>query len=207
MSSAEQRPFVTVDDYLIAEEQSEIKSEYVDGWIRGMSGATTQHNVIVVNALVSLAVQLRGRPCRPFGSDMKLRICRENSTRFYYPDVTVICDSNRPSEVFQDRPVVVIEVLSPSTRAADLDEKLTSYLSIDSLQVCLMIEQHKPMAIALRRTSDGFLREVYEGIDGCVPLPEIDCQLAFVELYAQVEFTPNVIQELEPDYEISSTAG
>ncbi|MFM9064314.1 MAG: Uma2 family endonuclease, partial [Pirellula sp.] len=73
---------------------------------------------------LNLGNALKGKPCKPYNSDTKVRIFRDGKRRFYYPDVQVVCESNDPSSVFQDRPVLIIEVLSPSTRANDLDEKL-----------------------------------------------------------------------------------
>jgi Uma2 family endonuclease len=94
----------------------------------------------------------------------------------------------------------VIEVLSQSTRAIDLDEKLTAYLSIESLHVYVLLEQDKPYAIAMRRTSAGFLREVYEGLSAVVALPTVGCTLSLDEVYSGVEFTPTTVQEPTATY-------
>lgn len=195
MSSAERPTFVCVEEYLATEELAETKHEYVDGWVRAMTGATVRHNQVAVNTLVHLANSLKGHPCRPFGSDMKLRIRDQKKTRFYYPDLQVICESNAPADQFQDNPKLIIEVLSPSTRQYDLDEKLNAYLSIPSLQWYVILEQHQPIAIVLRRTDNGFLREVYEGLDAVIDLPWLGCSLLLSEVYRNVEFTPTCVQE------------
>jgi len=200
MSTAEQPEFVTAEDYLATEELATTKSEYIDGWVRAMSGATIRHNTVKVNCLAALHRLLRGQPCRPFDSDMRLRIHRSESKRFYYPDVQVVCESNAPTDVFQDQPVLIIEVLSPSTRVYDLDEKMTAYLKIASLRCYVILEQHIPMAIVMRRTADGFLRETFEGVDTQIELPFINCTLPLRDIYEGIEFTLTGVLETELAY-------
>ncbi|XZE36127.1 Uma2 family endonuclease [Pirellulaceae bacterium SH501] len=200
MSSAERPNYFSVDEYLAAEEFVLTKSEYVDGWVRAMTGASLRHNIVSANAFVSLHNTLRGKDCRPFQSDTKVRIERDNLKRFYYPDVQVVCESNDQLSVFQDRPVLILEVLSPSTRRYDLDEKMSAYLSIASLQTYILLEQHQPIAIVMRRVKDGFLREVIEGIEASIDLPFLSCSLPLREIYEGVEFTSECVQEPELEY-------
>ena len=203
MSSAEVPEFVSVEDYLIAEEIAITKCEYIDGWVRAMSGATVRHNHVKANCLIQLGVMLKGKQCRPYDSDMKVRIRRIGRTRFYYPDVQVVCESNAPSDVCQDSPVLIVELLLPSTRHYDLDEKLAAYLEIKSLECYIILEQHTPVAIAMRRAEKSFLRETYQGIDSSIPLPFLGCALSLSDIYEGIEFTANCIQEPEPEYEVS----
>jgi len=203
MNSAEVPDFVTVDEYLAAEAASLSKSEYVDGWVRAMSGATLRHNRVAMNCGYRLMRALDGQKCQPFNSDTKLRIHRFGATRFYYPDLQVVCDSNPPTSVYQDSPVLIIEVLSPSTRRYDLDEKMNAHLQIPSLQCYIVLEQHQPIAIVMRRSEGGFLRQVIEGVDDAIPLPFLGFELAMRDLYDGIEFTPTCVQEDEPEYEVS----
>lgn len=203
MSTAKVPEFVSVDDYLRAEELATIKHEYVEGWVRAMTGATNRHNRVKLNAIMHLAVALKGRSCFPCDSDTKVRIRRHGSTKFYYPDAQVVCEGNAPTDVFQDKPVVIIEVLSLSTRATDLDEKLNAYLSIETLDFYIILEQHQPMAIVMLRTDAGFIRQVYEGIDAVIELPVIGCDLPLFEVYAGIEFTPDCVNEPDVKYELS----
>jgi len=207
MSGAEVPRFVTVDDYLAAEELAFSKSEYVDGWVRAMAGATIRHNCVKMNCLVSLAISLKGHRCRPFDSDMKLRVRQSGATRFYYPDLQVVCDSNPPTSVYQDLPVLIIEVLSPSTRRYDLDEKMNAYLQIPSLQCYVILEQHQPIAVVMRRSEGGFLRQQIEGIEQAIALPFLACEMAMRDIYDGIEFTPTCVQEDEPEYEVSVERG
>ena len=203
MSSAEKPQYYTVEEYLALEEQAQTKSEYIDGWIRAMTGASVRHIRVTINSLVLLANQLKGNPCQPFNSDMKVHIHREGSKRFYYPDVQVVCQSNHPLSVFQDQPVLIIEVLSPSTRRYDLDEKMAAYLTIPSLECYIALEQHQPIAIVMRRSNGGFLRQTIQGIDQTIDLPFLGCSLPMKEIYDGIEFTAECVQEPDPEYELT----
>jgi len=152
MSGAEKPDYIGADEYLIQEgSSSEIKHEYVDGWVRAMTGATNRHNRVCINCTFQLMKQLQGKPCQPCNSDTKVRIEQRGLTRFYYPDLQVVCDPNPESDPFQDHPKLIIEILSASTRRYDLDEKLFAYTQIASLDYYIVLEQHQPIAIVLRR--------------------------------------------------------
>jgi len=189
MSSAEKLVYYSVEAYLNLEDLSSTRSEYMNGLVRAMTGITNRHNTVSVNVVVALGRQLKGQICRPFNSYTKIRVRRGEGTCFYYPDASVVCESNLATETFQDRPVVVIEVLSPSTRAIDLDEKLAAYLSMESLQAYILPEQ------------SGFLLEVFEGLTSVIDLPTIGCRLLLDEVYSDVDFTPVSVQETEVTYE------
>lgn len=202
MSSAEQPTYFSGDEYLAREEQAFTKSEYIDGWIRAMCGASLRHNMVSGNCFVTLSVLLKGKPCRPFHSDTKVRIDRADMRRFYYPDVQVVCKSNDQLSVFQDLPVLIIEVLSLSTRRYDLDEKMSAYLTIPSLECYIALEQHQPIAIVMRRTTGGFLREVVEGMEASIELPFLNCSLPMRDIYDEIEFTEECVQEPDMEYEV-----
>jgi Uma2 family endonuclease len=181
---------ISISDYLAGEEISDVKHEYLGGAVHAMAGATNQHNAIAVNALGFLLAKLRGKSCRPFNSDTKIRIEYPDHTRFYYPDALVVCHPNPTTDHFQDHPVVVIEVLSDSTRRADLGEKRDAYLTIHSLKVLLFVEPDSPEVILHRRKPEGgFAVEAHSGLAAVIPLPEIDTSLPLAELYEQVAFS------------------
>ncbi|MBU6387376.1 MAG: Uma2 family endonuclease [Planctomycetes bacterium] len=201
MSGAEKLELVGVDEYLTSQESVSTKSEYIDGWVRAMTGATNRHNRVTENCFLAIAASLRGKPCQPHIFDTKLRIIREHTKRFYYPDLQVVCEPNLPSETFQDRPVLVLEVLSPTTRLYDLDEKLTAYTQIPSLQYYLILEQHQPIAILYRRCGSWFERLEFQGMDRSIDLPRLGLSLALSAVYEGIEFTPTCVQEPEPQYQ------
>ncbi len=197
MSAALKWNLVSVEDYLEQELISPTKHEYLGGVVYAMAGARNAHNVIKDNTLASIHFRLRGRACRPHGSDTKVRIYMPTHMRFYYPDVQVVCDPNPMDDSFQDRPVVIFEVLSRSTRRIDEGEKKDAYLTIPSLKVYAMIEQDTAAVIVFRRKGDGFVREVYEGLNAVLPLGEIETELPLTEIYDGIEFSDEPAQEAE----------
>jgi Uma2 family endonuclease len=190
MSTAEKLSLVSVEDYLERELISPIKHEYMGGVIHAMAGARNVHNDIAGNVFAALHTRLRGKPCRPYNSDTKVRIHLPTHIRFYYPDALVTCRPNRPTESFQDDPAVVIEVLSRSTRRLDQGEKKDAYLTIPRLSVYVLVEQETAAAVVFRRTANGFVREVYQGLDAVLPLSEIGVELPLADMYEAVEFIP-----------------
>jgi len=189
VSSAKKLNLVSVDDYLAGELDSPVKHEYLGGVVYAMAGARNAHNIIATNTLVALGSRLRGRDCRPFNSDTKIRVRLPAHVRFYYPDASVICRPNPQTGSFQDEPAALVEVLSRRTRRIDEGEKKEAYLTIPSLGVYLLIEQDAPAVVVFRRTEHGFVREVYQGLDSVLPIPEIEIDLPLAEIYESVEFS------------------
>lgn len=183
MSTANQLLPISIDEYLAGELQARQRHEYVEGIVYATVGGTNAHNIIATNATVALGSQLRGRPCRVFNSDTKVRVCLARGTRFYYPDAMVVCHFNAPSDTFQDAPVVIVEVISKSTRRTDENEKREAYFAIDSLCVYILVEQSSMAAVVYRRTNSGFDRKLYQGADAVIDLPEVGCQLPLRDLY------------------------
>jgi Uma2 family endonuclease len=195
-ATPDRRP-VSVADYLADELTGRVKHEYVGGTAHMMSGARNTHNIIGANILVSFAQRLKGKSCRAFNSDTKIRIRLPQETRFYYPDALVVRRQNPQNDSFQDEPVVVAEVLSRSTRRYDEGEKKDAYFTIPSLAVYLLVEQDSAEIIAYRRTEKGFVREAFQGLQAVVPLTaEIECELPLADVYDGVVFTP------EPDPQV-----
>lgn len=190
MATAEQRDFISVEDYLSGELQSPSKHEYVAGVVYAMSGGNYAHNLIASNILIALGSRLRGKRCRALNSDSKVRILFPTHTRFYYPDASVVCPPNQPDGAFQDAPAIVVEVLSKATRRIDQGEKKDAYLALPSLAVYLLVEQDVKKITVYRRRSNGFDREVHSGPEAIVPLAEIEAELPLAEVYEAVELTP-----------------
>jgi len=187
MGLAKRLELVPESEYLARELTASTKSEYLSGVVFALAGSRVRHNRIASNMLVALGRRLSG-PCEPFNSDMKIRVRLPGHVRYYYPDVSVVCVSNPASDPFQDQPTLVIEVLSTGTRRVDEGEKKDAYLSLPSLAAYVLIEQEGPAMIVHRRQPDGFRREIYEGLEACVPLLELELPLS--EIYRGVEFGP-----------------
>ena len=190
MSIAQRLAPISVAEYLQGEENAKRRHEFVEGVVYAMVGAKNRHGRIATNATASLHTSLRDNPCEAFNSDVKVRIRLSRGTRFYYPDTMVVCRPNPETDTFQDAPVVIVEVISESTRRTDETEKRDGYLSIDSLCVYIRVEQSTPFASVDRRTDEGFVRQQYDGLTAVIPLPEVGIELPLAELYEGVKFPP-----------------
>lgn len=198
MASRTSRALVSVQEYLDGESSSPVKHEYLGGVVYAMAGGRNVHNLVATNAVGALVARLRGKPCRAFNSDTKVRLRLPGQVRFYYPDLSVVCRPNAPSDTFQDEPALVFEVLSRATRRIDEGEKRDAYLALPSVSAYALLEVESPLVVVFRRTEQGFVREVFEGLDAAVPLPEIGTDLPLREVYDGVEFVP------EPDPEAAA---
>lgn len=183
--------YLSVEEYLASEPFSEVKREYLAGMVYEMAGAGEAHNIIAVNLTRMLATQLRGRPCRVFGSDMQLRLRADAGMYFYYPDAMVACDpTDSPGCRWRERPAALFEILSTSTRHTDEREKRRAYLVIAGLQAYLRIEAERPEVTVDRRTPVGdWQREVFTGLDSLVMLPGLNLCLPLAELYEDLTFS------------------
>lgn len=180
---------VSVEEYLEGELVSEVKHEYLGGEVHAMSGGTNRHSSVATNVTVAFGGAMRGKPCRAYNSDAKVRIELPGQTRFYYPDAMIVCETRQDKDTWQDRPVVIVEVLSESTRRIDLTEKREAYLAIPTLKALIFVEPDIAHATVHRRgPSGGFVREEYAGLDAVIPLPEVEITLPLAEVYEGLEF-------------------
>jgi len=179
---------ISVEDYLSGELIAETKHEYLGGVVHAMAGGKIRHQKAAGNIYFQFRNALESKPCQPFNSDMKVRIELPEQTRFYYPDVMVVCDSLDDDEAYQDKPVVVVEVLSESTRRADMCEKREAYRAISTLRVMLIVDPERPHVTVDRRCANGgFETEFYTALDQVIPLPEISAELRLADVYAGLE--------------------
>ncbi len=152
MSTLKKHVSMTPEEYLEGEKYSDVKHEYVAGHLYAMVDASEQHNLIALGIAAALRAHLRGGPCRVFMSDMKVRV----GDVFYYPDVLVSCDDADREPYYKTRPVLLIEVLSPSTESRDTVEKRVAYQSLESLQEYVLVGEDKPEVRIYRRSGDGW---------------------------------------------------
>lgn len=144
---------ISVEEYLESEKDGTIRHEYVDGEVYAMSGASKRHNRVANNLNIQLSSLLRGGPCEVFISDVKVFI--EALNCFYYPDVVVACDPEDNDDYFVNRPVLVVEVESPSTSLIDRREKLMAYRKLESLREYLRLSQSSISAVVFHRDDKG----------------------------------------------------
>lgn len=143
MQAVQSASFLSVEDYLAGELQSEIRHEYLGGAVYAMAGSSAEHNLIIGNLVASLRSTLRGGPCRVFAIDVKVRLQVAREEIFYYPDLMVTCDPRDTEPYFQSYPKLIVEVLSPSTERTDRREKLLNYTQIETLEEYVLIAQDR----------------------------------------------------------------
>lgn len=188
MSSAPLRR-LSPAEYLAFERRAETKNEYVGGEIFAMAGASGSHNLIVANVVTELNVQMRGRPCFVYPSDLKVAVSQDGP--FYYPDVVALCDEPRFLDDEDDtllNPAAVIEVLSPSTEAFDRGLKFAHYRTMASVQEVLFIAQDTVRVEHFVRRPDGqWLFSDRASLEAIFELTSIGCRLALDHVYDKVE--------------------
>jgi Uma2 family endonuclease len=181
----------TPEEYLVLERKSEHKSEYFGGEIFAMSGATERHNLAVTNLVRELSLQLKGRPCKTYSSDMRVKVA---PTGLYtYPDVMVVCGKTLFDDEQQDtllNPSVIIEVLSKSTEGYDRGEKFAHYRKLESLTDYLLVSQTKHrVEHYVRQPDNQWLLSETEGLENTLPILSINCVLSLAEVYDKVEMS------------------
>jgi Uma2 family endonuclease len=176
-------------EYLEIERAAEQKSEFFNGEMFAMAGASPAHVLITTNVTRELSTQLRARPCLTFSSDLRVKV---SETGLYtYPDVVVVCDEPRYEEPQLDtllNPTLIVEVLSPSTEAYDRGEKFAQYRRLDSLQEYVLIAQDRRRIERFVRqgeSEDWLLTEVSDPEER-IALASIGCELALAEVYDKV---------------------
>ncbi len=130
---------ISEENYLQGELLAETKHEYVDGQVHAMAGASENHNLLSVNIATELKIRLKGTPCRVFIADMKVKV----GANFFYPDVMVVCQEDNDNEYYKIAPVIIIEVLSKSTRRFDQTDKRLRCQRIPTLEEYVLIEQDR----------------------------------------------------------------
>lgn len=181
----------TPAEYLVREEAAAYKSEYRDGEIVSMAGASRKHNLVAGNIFATLYAALAGNPCEVYMNDMRLQV--EDGRRYTYPDVMVACGEIKWVEGETDtllNPTVIIEVQSSSTREHDRTTKFSWYQSLPSLKAYLLVEQERMHVVCLKRDeqSQRWFIEVFFKPDDPITLEALGCQISLRQIYAKVEF-------------------
>lgn len=185
------KPSLSFDDWLDGERASfDTRYEYVDGEVFAMSGGTAEHAIIIGNIHGQFWMQMKGRPCQVYASDMKLRIqAAEAGT---YPDLMALCGEQQFHDGRRDlllNPSLIVEVLSSSTEAYDRGDKFALYRRLPSLREYLLVAQHRVQLDLYTRGDDG--RWILTSVDdraGSVHLSSVGCTLTVAEVYDKVVF-------------------
>ncbi len=167
--------------------------EYWDGEVYAMSGASPEHEAVLVNVITHLRTQLRRRACHVFSSNLRVKV--PAAPPYRYPDLTALCGQPEYETIggvqALTNPTLIVEILSPSTEAYDRGDKFTDYKSIPSFGEYLLIAQHRPHVTHYVRQPDGsWSYEEANELSATLLLPTLDGVLPLQEVYQDVEFTP-----------------
>ncbi len=180
----------TPEEYLALEEKAEFRSEFDDGMIVAMAGGSLNHQQITANLTVFLDVKLRKKGCRVLPTEMKVWV--ESYRKFYYPDVTIVCDKpkfykNRDDAIVN--PKLLIEVISKSTEAKDRGEKFNAFQTLESVEEYILVTQDKVLVEKFTKQNDGSWRYLaIIGLDSEIYFDSVQESLRLSEVYDLVEF-------------------
>ena len=190
--SAEPRRRVSIEDYLAAERRRETKSEYLEGEVFAMTGASRPHNLITVNVAAALHGQLKGRRGEAYIGRMRLHI--PLTDLYTYPDITVVCSEPRFEDGELDtllNPTLVIEVFSPTTESYDRGRKFAQYRTLESFREYVLVSQEEVRVELFTRQDDGhWLLSEASRLDETLPLASIGCELRLADVYDGVVIEP-----------------
>lgn len=181
---------LTPAEYLDIERAATYRSEYFDGEMFAMAGGSPRHSLIKVNLCGEIRTRLKGLPCTPYDSDLRILV---SATGLYtYPDASVICGPLEYEDARRDtvlNPTLLVEVLSDSTEAYDRGKKFSHYRQIPALREYLLVSQEEAKIERFLRSDDGTwtLTEA-AGLDATLPLPSLGIEISLREVYDKVDF-------------------
>jgi Uma2 family endonuclease len=186
--SAYEKMLLSEQEYLQFEKESQQKHEFFRGEIFAVAGAGRNHNEIFSNLFIELGTQLRGKPCKPYGSDLRIHI--PQNTLYTYPDISIICkdfdfSNERNDETFSAKePVILIEILSESTQNYDRGTKFRLYRDIPTLQEYIMVDSESISieCFRLNKTNHWELEE-YKTTDQILSIPTLNISLSLSQIY------------------------
>ncbi len=189
MAETAEKIEISPEAYLEMERKAETKSEYIDGCILAMAGASRRHNQIVFNLAKIVGNQLENRPCAAYVSDMRVKV-RETGM-YTYPDLVAVCDEPEFEDAQVDtllNPSLIVEVLSDSTEVYDRGEKFAHYRRLPSLSEYVLIVQDKTRVELFSREGEKWVLSEYAGMRDRVVLSSMECEMTIQEIYDKVEF-------------------
>jgi Uma2 family endonuclease len=173
--------YIGEQEYLQGELIAELRHEYIDGQVFAMAGASRNHQRLVGNLHTALNQYLANNQCEPFANELKVKVER----CFFYPDLVVVCDDVPGDDYYTEKPTLIVEVLSKSTRRMDKTTKLTAYKSIPGLQEYVLIEQEHVEIEIFRRSQNWFAEHFFLG--DTISFESIGLSIGVAELYHRVD--------------------
>ena len=182
---------VSSEEYLEYEREAFEKHEFISGEIVAMAGASENHNIISSNLAGEFYAQLKNSKCRAFVSDMRVKAVKAKKSNYYYPDVVIVCGTREFDDDKKDvliNPKIVIEILSKSTKLKDRNEKLDSYMALETLTDYVLVEQDE-MRIEhySRLDADGWKVRLLSSDAQSLSFETIDCAVLLKDIYNEVE--------------------
>ena len=177
---------ISEQEYLEGEKVSDIRHEYIDGYVYAMAGTSINHNRIVRNfsRKIGNSLEEKKSPCEVFSENIKVR-AYDIDSKFFYPDNVVTCDTeDNENEYYINSPVIIVEVLSESTREYDLTTKKGYYFNIPTLQEYVVIEQDICQVMVFRKSNDWKIEFYFFG--NSITFESIDVTLSVLDIYYQV---------------------
>jgi Uma2 family endonuclease len=189
--SVQVKPRYTLEEYFALELASEERYEYFNSEVFCMSGVSPNHAQIESNLITSLNNELRARGCRVFPANIRIKV--PAAPPYRYPDLAVVCEKPSYEKIggieALTNPVLLVEVLSPSTEAYDRGDKFTYFKSIPSFREYLLVAQHRPHVTHYVKQTDGkWDYEETNDLTSNLDLLSVDCALVLSEVYRDVEF-------------------
>ena len=195
MISAKAQKIFTVEEYLDWESSQEGRFEFHDGLIVSMAGGTPPHTLICENIFGNLYGLLKKTECRPRGTEQKIHV--DDLGNYYYPDITIVCGKSQyDHQGSLLNPVLIGEVLSPSSHLFDRNDKFDRYQTLTTLRTYLLIAQDTPRIEVFLRNSDGGWNaeptEIIETLDGVLELRDLGVTLKMTDIYVDVFPRPSL---------------
>ncbi len=190
MSQALARKPMTESEYLLFEDKSKIRHEFMDGELYAMAGASRNHNLANTNISTELNIQLRQTDCEIYVNDFRVRIREGHNV---YPDVAVACGEIQTTDKENTllNPVVIFEVLSKSTENRDRGDKAEDYYALPSLQEYILVSQYRVRVEHFARQKNNvWLLKIYEDLDEMIELDSIKCKISLEMIYLKLKITP-----------------
>ena len=180
----------TVEEFLTWQEGKQGRYEFVGGLpVKMMTGATARHDSIVLNVLAELRQRLKGNPCSAFTADYCIKTKSDQIRR---PDAGVDCGPREPTDLVATKPVLVVEVFSPSTRDLDRATKLNEYKAVASIQTILYVEPNRPEVYLFERSAEGSWQDerLVVGLEKEIAIPALGIVLPLGEIFDGIDFVP-----------------
>lgn len=181
MALKQAQSLISEAEYLHGELLAETRHEYIDGEVYAMAGASRNHNLLTGNGFRILSNHTLNGPCNTYTSELKVKA----DHCFFYPDVMVVCDDPQGNEYFTEKPTLIVEVMTKSTRRIDKTIKLKAYKTIPSLEEYVLIEQDYVEIEVMRRSQNWFPEHYFLGDE--VWLESVDLKVGVTELYHRVD--------------------